>query len=64
MVKHATGNYSDGLVKQDNAYMLGAHCAYVHHPHSGTTGIVNSYETYENIQRFLFGYLRVESKSS
>lgn len=61
-VQHATGSYSDGLVKQDNAFILEAHRAHVHHPHSGTTGIVNSYESYENIQRFLFGNTRVTLK--
>lgn len=32
-----------------------AYWANVHRAHSGYRGIVNSYESYENIQRFLFG---------
>lgn len=33
--------------------------ANVHRAHSGRRGIVNSYESYENIQRFLFGDTRI-----
>jgi len=73
-VKYATGSFSDGLVKQDRAYVVSgerpegnnpyeekntAFYANVHRAHSGFHGIVNSYETFENIQRFLFGDLRV-----
>ncbi len=71
-VKHATGSFSDGLVKQDHAYVVDkrnsnnkygeeqtAFYANVHRAHSGYRGIVNSYESYENIQRFLFGDLMV-----
>lgn len=73
-VKHATGSFSDGLVKQDRAYIVSgpkpengapyseantAYYANVHRAHSGIKGIVNSYETFENIQRFLFGDLGV-----
>ena len=73
-VKYATGSFSDGLVKQDRAYIVSgekpesnsqypernvAYYANVHRAHSGYRGIINSYETYENIQRFLFGDLRV-----
>lgn len=71
-VRYATGGYSDGLVRQENAYMVAGpktgekydeeHTAYyanVHRAHSGYRGIVNSYETYENIQRFLFGNLKI-----
>jgi hypothetical protein len=67
--RHLTGNFSDGLVRQDNAYIVGGPkpengvypeeqvCFYanVHRAHSGYRGIVNSYESFENIQRFLFG---------
>jgi hypothetical protein len=59
MVKKATGSHSDGLVKQDNAYIQGAYWANVHRAHSGRRGIVNSFESYENIRRFLFGDVRV-----
>jgi hypothetical protein len=59
-VKMATGSHSDGLVKQSNAYINGAYGANVHRAHSGRRGIVNSFETYENIRRFLFGDTRVK----
>ncbi|MDQ3021729.1 MAG: hypothetical protein M3R36_14335 [Bacteroidota bacterium] len=76
LVKTITGKYSDGLVKQNNAYIVSgpapesasndernpeypeeqkAFYANVHRAHSGFRGIVNSYESYENIKRFLFG---------
>jgi hypothetical protein len=58
--KKMTGNHSDGLVKQSNAYIKGAYGANVHRAHSGRRGIVNSFETYENIRRFLFGDTRVK----
>ena len=73
-VRYATGNHSDGLVKQSNAYVVSGpdpgrdkeyadeHTAYyanVHRAHSGRRGIVNSYESFENIQRFLFGDIKI-----
>jgi len=73
-VRYATGNHSDGLVKQSNAYVVSGpdpgegkeygdeHTAYyanVHRAHSGRRGIVNSYESFENIQRFLFGNIKI-----
>jgi hypothetical protein len=58
-VKKITGNHSDGLVKQDRAYIKGAYWANIHRAHSGRKGIVNSFESYENIRRFLFGDTRV-----
>jgi len=60
VVKKVTGSHSDGLVKQDNAYIQGAYWANVHRAHSGRRGIVNSFETYENVRRFLFGDTRVK----
>lgn len=69
-VQHLAGSFSDGLVKQDRAYVVGGKkradgrdyekdqlpfWANVHRAHSGRRGIVNSYETFENIHRFLFG---------
>jgi hypothetical protein len=68
-VKRLTGDYSDGLVKQNCAYLVGgnkpaeggypdsqvAFWANIHRAHSGYRGIVNSYESFENIHRFLFG---------
>lgn len=73
--RHLTGSFSDGLVRQDNAYMVKGKkprainnyppeqvCYYanVHRAHSGYRGIVNSYESFENIQRFLFGNIKAE----
>ncbi len=68
-VQHITGSFSDGLVKQDRAYVVSgkpdargkyqpeqkSYWANVHRAHSGRRGIVNSYESFENIHRFLFG---------
>lgn len=58
--RKATGSHSDGLVRQNNAYIKGAYYANVHRAHSGRRGIVNSFETYENVRRFLFGDTRVK----
>jgi hypothetical protein len=73
-VRFVTGSFSDGLVKQNNAYLVNgpkpekgvgyddAHTAFyanVHRAHSGRRGIVNSYESFENIQRFLFGNIKL-----
>lgn len=60
VVRRATGAHSDGLVKQGNAYIKGSYWANVHRAHSGRRGIVNSFETYENVRRFLFGDTRVK----
>jgi hypothetical protein len=75
VVKTVTGGFSDGLVKQDRAYVVAGpkpakgsdypadrtcYWSNVHRAHSGYRGIVNSYESYENIQRFLFGDTRVQ----
>lgn len=64
------GNGSDGLVKVANASVWGlddagnvtnpAATAYCYRSHSGTYGIVNSEEAYQNLARFLFGDVRVE----
>ena len=73
-VKHVTGDFSDGLVKQDRAYCVAgkpdakgkypfenkAHWANIHRAHSGRRGIVNSYESFENIHRFLFGNIKAD----
>lgn len=56
----AMGPQSDGLVAIRNAYVRGSARAYVHRSHSGRYGLVNSEEVYQNVQRFLFGTLRVE----
>jgi pimeloyl-ACP methyl ester carboxylesterase len=58
--KVVVGPQSDGLVKIENAYVPGAHRAYVFKSHSGAYGEVNSEEGYQNLQRFLFGRWKVE----
>lgn len=55
------GARSDGLVQIDNAYVPGAHQAYVYRSHSGRYGLVNSEEGYQNLRRFLFGDHKVEA---
>jgi pimeloyl-ACP methyl ester carboxylesterase len=65
------GPYSDGLVRIENAAVTGpngdparpvrlAPRAFVHRSHSGHYGIVNSEDGYQNLQRFLFGDVRVD----
>jgi len=64
------GNGSDGLVKVDNASVWGIDrnnnvtktcgTAYCYRAHSGSFGIVNSEEAYQNLARFLFGDVRVD----
>ena len=49
------GPKSDGLVRIENAYVKGAHRAFIYKSHSGSYGEVNSEEGYQNLQRFLFG---------
>ncbi|WP_209313730.1 hypothetical protein [Blastococcus sp. TF02A-35] len=55
----AVGARSDGLVQIDNAYVKGAHRAFVHRSHSGRYGLVNSEEGFQNLRRFLFGDLEI-----
>lgn len=57
--RRAVGPQSDGLVQIRNAYVLGAHRAFIHRSHSGRYGMVNSEEGYQNLSRFLFGELGV-----
>lgn len=59
IAQKGVGTHSDGLVKQSNAYIKGAYFANVHRAHSGRRGIVNSFESYQNIRRFLFGDTKV-----
>lgn len=64
------GHGSDGLVRIENATLTalradgsaGAECAkaFVYRAHSGTYGIVNSEDAYQNLVRFLFGDVRVD----
>ncbi|BAY16851.1 hypothetical protein NIES21_26850 [Anabaenopsis circularis NIES-21] len=56
----AVGPQSDGLVQLDKAYVRGAHRAYIHRTHGGRYGMVNSEEAYQNLQRFLFGDIKVK----
>jgi hypothetical protein len=58
--RSAVGPQSDGLVQIDNAYVKGAHRAYIHRSHSGRYGMVNSEEGYQNLQRFFFGNVKVK----
>jgi hypothetical protein len=80
IVKHVTGDFSDGLVKQDCAYLVAgerppknadgsdseypdaqrAYWANVHRAHSGYRGLVNSYESFENLHRYLFGDIKAD----
>ncbi|RKT18598.1 alpha/beta hydrolase family protein DUF900 [Streptomyces sp. 1114.5] len=57
--RKVVGPQSDGLVAIRNAWVEGAHRAYVHRSHSGRYGLVNSEEGYQNLRRFLFGRKRV-----
>lgn len=73
-VQHVTGDFSDGLVKQDRAYVVAgkpdakgkyaseqkSFWANIHRAHSGRRGIVNSYESFENLRRFLFGNIKAD----
>jgi hypothetical protein len=54
------GPQSDGLVQIQSAAVRGAHRAFIHRSHSGRYGMVNSDEGYQNLQRFLFGDVRVK----
>ena len=65
------GHGSDGLVRIENATLCGLKdngqpgqsCAkaFAYRSHSGYFGIVNSEEAYQNLARFLFGNVRVDS---
>jgi pimeloyl-ACP methyl ester carboxylesterase len=56
----AVGPKSDGLVRIENAYVKGAHRAFIYKSHSGAYGEVNSEEAYQNLHRFLFGRWQVD----
>ncbi|MGY1933576.1 esterase/lipase family protein [Nocardia gipuzkoensis] len=57
--KMVVGPKSDGLVCIENAYVRGAHRAFVYKSHSGRYGEVNSEEGYQNLRRFLFARWQV-----
>ena len=59
LARHAVGPSSDGLVQMRNAWVLNAPRAFVHRSHSGHYGLVNSESGYQNLQRFLFGNIRI-----
>ncbi|WP_062381241.1 esterase/lipase family protein [Demequina pelophila] len=59
LARKAIGVKSDGLVRIENAYVKGAPRAFVHRAHSGSYGLVNSEEAYQNLRRFLFAKWRV-----
>lgn len=54
------GEMSDGLVRIENATVAGAPRAFSYRSHSGTYGVVNSEDGYQNLVRFLFGDVRVD----
>jgi hypothetical protein len=54
------GEMSDGLVRIENATVHGAPRAFAYRSHSGTYGVVNCEDGYQNLVRFLFGDLRVD----
>jgi len=64
------GHGSDGLVRIENATLVGLKAngqpgepcakAFTYRSHSGSYGIVNSEEGYQNLARFLFGDVRVD----
>ncbi|MFI6959896.1 esterase/lipase family protein [Nocardia sp. NPDC050408] len=58
--KMVVGPKSDGLVRIENAYVRGAHRAFVYKSHSGRYGEVNSEEGYQNLRRFLFAKWKVQ----
>ncbi|GGO82372.1 hypothetical protein GCM10011348_23610 [Marinobacterium nitratireducens] len=61
LARHTTGPLSDGLVLMENAWVRNTPRAVAHRSHSGHYGIVNSESGYQNLQRFLFGDLRVSA---
>lgn len=60
LARKTVGAQSDGLVQIDKAYVRGSHRAYIHRAHGGRYGMVNSEEGYQNLQRFLFGDIKVK----
>lgn len=60
-VQWVVGEMSDGLVRIENAVVKGCPRAFVYRSHSGHYGIVNSESGYQNLRRFLFGCVRVET---
>ena len=61
LTRLAIGGMSDGLVRIADATVQGCPRAFVYRSHSGHYGIVNSESGYQNLRRFLFGSVRVET---
>jgi pimeloyl-ACP methyl ester carboxylesterase len=61
MSRSLVGPQSDGLVQTERAYVRDSPRAYIHRSHSGRYGMVNSEEGYQNLQRFLFGDVKVRT---
>ncbi len=59
--RRSVGPQSDGLVQIQHAYVRNSHRAYIHRSHSGRYGMVNSEEGYQNLQRFLFGDVKIQA---
>ena len=60
LTRALAGEMSDGLVQIENATVQGAPRAFAYRSHSGSYGVVNSEEGYQNLVRFLFGDLRAD----
>ncbi len=60
MSSKLVGEMSDGLVRIENATVQGAPRAFAYRSHSGTYGVVNCEDGYQNLVRFLFGDVRVD----
>ncbi|GAX38447.1 esterase/lipase family protein [Nodularia sp. NIES-3585] len=60
VAQRTVGPQSDGLVQIDKAYVKESHRAYIYRTHGGRYGMVNSEEGYQNLQRFLFGDIKVK----
>ena len=58
--RRLAGEMSDGLVQIENASVQSAPRAFAYRSHSGSFGVVNSEEGYQNLVRFLFGDVRVD----
>ena len=58
--RRLAGEMSDGLVRIENATVQEAPRAFSYRSHSGTYGVVNSEDGYQNLVRFLFGDVRAD----
>lgn len=60
ITRKLAGEMSDGLVRIENATVQEAPRAFSYRSHSGTYGVVNSEDGYQNLVRFLFGDVRAD----